>query len=90
MSIWKHRKNCVVIASQKRTERSTENGAGTACSCALQDARSYSFFTAQNKSVVEIYREVCLRHRRIIYIDIQLPYTEHTRYEFQPLICFVQ
>ncbi len=35
------------------------------------------FFTIENKSAVEIHREVCSHHCRIICIDIQLPYTKH-------------
>ncbi len=35
------------------------------------------FITSQNKSAVEIHRELCLCHHLIICIDIQLPYTEH-------------
>ncbi len=36
------------------------------------------FFTIQNKSAVEIHREVCVCHHRISCIDIQLLYTKHT------------
>ncbi len=70
-SVSGNNENCKATASQKRTERCSENGAATACSrsenaaaaaCspALRVARDYSFFTAQNKSAVENHGEMCL------------------------------
>ncbi len=78
LGFWEHCKNCVAITLQKHTERSTENGASIVYSCALRGVYGYSFFTARNKSVIEIHRELCSCNRPIIYIDIQLPYTELT------------
>ncbi len=45
---------------------------------ALWGACGYLFFTSQNKSTVEIHRDVCSCHCRIICRDIQLLYTKHT------------
>ncbi len=79
MNFWQHRKNCVAITTQKNIEHSIENEAAVACSYALRGTQTYSFFfTTENKSAVEIHREVCSRHCRIICIDIQLLYTKHT------------
>ncbi len=36
------------------------------------------FFTAQNKSAIEIHRELCSSHHRISWIDIKLLYAELT------------
>ncbi len=52
---------CVAITSQKHTEHSIENGTAVLCSRALQNACVYSLLTVQNKSTVEIHREVSLR-----------------------------
>ncbi len=46
------------------------------------------FFTTQNKSPVEIRKEVCSHHCRIVCIDKHLPYTKTLPYEFQRLIYF--
>ncbi len=78
LSFWQHCKNYIAIASQKHMEHSIENGAAIACSRTLRGECGYSFFTAQNKSAVEIHREVCLCHRYISCKDIQLLYAEHT------------
>ncbi len=77
MSFWQHCNNCLAIISQKHTECRIENRSVVACSCALWGGHGYSFFIIQNKSAVEIHSEVCSRHRRIICIDILLPYTKN-------------
>ncbi len=69
--------NYVAITSQKRTENGIENGAAIACSHALQVRVGICFFTALNKSAVEIRREVCSCHHHVRCIDIQLLYAEH-------------
>ncbi len=78
LSFWQHCKNCVAITSQKRAECSIENGAAVACSCAFWGAHGYMFFTAQNKSAVEIHREVCLVYGNCMSIQMIWRWCKHT------------